>query len=81
MQHARLQLGSGTNYRVVFNGGSFRKGVPIGVPAGGVWGQGGGFPVEHIFLWNIREKGRGAGDGGGWEPAKEPATQCARARL
>ena len=52
---------------VVFTGGSFCKGVrvPAGVPGGGVWArvQGGG--GGRIFLWKIREKGKGVGRGGG----------------
>ena len=56
---------SGRKYRVVFTGGSFRKGVRarIGVLGGGVWGRvqvgggGGGFPVEN--------EGKGEG-GAGW---------------
>ena len=33
-----------------------------------------------VFLWKIREKGKGKGRVGGWggRPAKEPASQCAR---
>ena len=43
---SQTKLSLRRNKRVVFTGGSFRKGVrvPIGVPGGGVWGrvQGGG---------------------------------------
>ena len=54
--------------------------VPIGVPAGVVWGRvqvGGGGAV--FLLWKRGEKGKGVGrvGGVGWGQTKEPASQCA----
>ena len=49
----------------------------VGVPGGfGVGFRGAGGVV---FLWKMREKGKGVGrvGGVGWGQAKEPASQCA----
>ena len=42
-------------------------------------GSGSGGWLGAVFLWKIREKGKGVGRGGGvgWGQAKEPASQCA----
>ena len=42
-------------------------------------GFGFGFRWVVVFLWKIREKVHGGGEGGGaeWGPAKESTSQCA----
>ena len=58
--------GSGRNKRIVFTGGSFRKGVAviIGLPGGGFQGRVQGV-AGVVFLWKMREKGKGVGGGVG----------------
>ena len=78
----RLRTLVGQKLQGSFTGGSFRKGmrVPIGVPGGEVWGQvQGGVGGVFLFLWKMREKGKGREWGVGWGLAKEPGSQCTRA--
>ena len=52
---------------LIFAGGSCRKGlrVPVGVPGGGVRGRVEGGVVGVVFLWRMRERGKGVGGWGG----------------
>ena len=66
---------TGIILRVVFTGGSSRKGVrvPIGVPGWGVLGrvEAGGW--GGIFLWKMMENGKGEGGWGGGGSMVSPA--------
>ena len=64
---SRVFLGQ-VETRVVFTRGSYRKGVrvPIGVPGRGGFGSGSAGWWGVVFLWKIREEGKGVGRVRGW---------------